>query len=278
MELPTGFRPYATVWTDERVASWRRTGEPEAVCVWTPRQLAVFLDSVAAERLYAMWWLLALRRLRRGEAAGLRWHNVGHLGEDVAAFRPGVEQLQHTEHVGVAVRAALRPVIGKHQLVPPALEHQPDVDLPGVRVAHWAPGPVSSASRSFGRARIALTTRTASAVAPKSITWHSIRTKPRTILNRSTTCARHSPFGAASAGGMYSFTASAAVRIFACEPATDSIASHTTAHGTASPQDSASNNTATAADSTPACRACRAPAAASLCPRCGPPGRLTYWP
>src|SRR5690606_24909618 len=31
---------------------------------------------VAQDRLYAMWWLIALRGLRRGEAAGLRWVDV----------------------------------------------------------------------------------------------------------------------------------------------------------------------------------------------------------
>ena len=31
---------------------------------------------VAGDRLYAMWWLIALRGLRRREAAGLRWVDV----------------------------------------------------------------------------------------------------------------------------------------------------------------------------------------------------------
>ncbi|MBV8996263.1 MAG: tyrosine-type recombinase/integrase [Pseudonocardiales bacterium] len=41
--------------------------------MWTAAQLAAFLDSVRQDRLYALWWLAALRRLRRGELAGLRW-------------------------------------------------------------------------------------------------------------------------------------------------------------------------------------------------------------
>jgi integrase len=44
--------------------------------VWSERQVALFLDFVTANRLYAMWWLIALRGLRRGEAAGLRWIDV----------------------------------------------------------------------------------------------------------------------------------------------------------------------------------------------------------
>ena len=44
--------------------------------VWTAQLLADFLKFVAEDRLYAMWWLIALRWLRRGEAAGLRWIDV----------------------------------------------------------------------------------------------------------------------------------------------------------------------------------------------------------
>jgi integrase len=38
--------------------------------------LAAFLDSVRPDRLYALWWLAALRGLRRGELAGLRWADL----------------------------------------------------------------------------------------------------------------------------------------------------------------------------------------------------------
>lgn len=61
---------------DQRVEQWRQTGQRFAVAVWTVRQLAAFLLHVADDRLYAMWWLIALRGLRRGEAAGLRWVDV----------------------------------------------------------------------------------------------------------------------------------------------------------------------------------------------------------
>jgi integrase len=75
-ELPTPRRPQAQVWTDPRVEAWRRTGQRFAVAVWTTKQLVAFLDFVTDDRLFAMWWLIALRGLRRGEAAGLRWVNV----------------------------------------------------------------------------------------------------------------------------------------------------------------------------------------------------------
>jgi len=44
--------------------------------VWTERQTAQFLDSIRWHRLYAAYHLTALRGLRRGEAAGLRWCDV----------------------------------------------------------------------------------------------------------------------------------------------------------------------------------------------------------
>jgi hypothetical protein len=39
--------------------------------VWTLRQLITFLTGVENDRLAALWWLIALRGLRRGEAAAL---------------------------------------------------------------------------------------------------------------------------------------------------------------------------------------------------------------
>ncbi|HEY3505170.1 MAG TPA: site-specific integrase [Actinocatenispora sp.] len=64
------------VWTDELVAEWNATGQRPVVAVWTLPQLRKFLDQVRDDRLFALWWLLALRGLRRAEAAGLRWVDV----------------------------------------------------------------------------------------------------------------------------------------------------------------------------------------------------------
>jgi len=64
------------VWTPYRVGQWRRSGERPPVAVWTERQTAQFLDSIRWHRLYAAYHLIALRGLRRGEAAGLRWCDV----------------------------------------------------------------------------------------------------------------------------------------------------------------------------------------------------------
>jgi len=92
-------RPRAQVWTDAQVieweaerelrradalrrsrgrpipefAIWHDTGSrPSAVMVWRPDQIGRFLDHAADHRLYALFHLVALRGLRRGEACGVR--------------------------------------------------------------------------------------------------------------------------------------------------------------------------------------------------------------
>jgi integrase len=75
-ELPRARRPRAVVWSEHRVEQWRRTGERPAVAVWTAAQTAQFLASIEGHRLYAVFHLIALRGLRRGEAAGLRWCDI----------------------------------------------------------------------------------------------------------------------------------------------------------------------------------------------------------
>jgi len=75
-ELPRARRARAVVWTPERVEHWRATGERPGVAVWTAAQTACFLTASASHRLYALYHLIALRGLRRGEAAGLRWCDI----------------------------------------------------------------------------------------------------------------------------------------------------------------------------------------------------------
>ncbi|MEU5002624.1 tyrosine-type recombinase/integrase [Streptomyces sp. NPDC021622] len=75
--LPKYEKPRAQVWTEERVARWRATGEkPSAVMVWTPELTGQFLDAATDHRLYIMWHLLVFRGPRRGETAGLTWSEV----------------------------------------------------------------------------------------------------------------------------------------------------------------------------------------------------------
>ncbi|GLW98803.1 site-specific integrase [Microtetraspora sp. NBRC 16547] len=102
LEMPPRARPKALVWTDERVKQWRtdfrdyftaekqRRGgrrvdpidayvsspRPSSVMVWTPAQTRLFLEEAAQHRLFAMYRLITVRGLRRGEACGLRWKDV----------------------------------------------------------------------------------------------------------------------------------------------------------------------------------------------------------
>jgi integrase len=75
-EMPAPRRPRPVVWTAARVAEWQRTGIRPPVAVWTPVQTAQFLNAIGGHRLYGAYHLIALRGLRRGEAAGLRWCDI----------------------------------------------------------------------------------------------------------------------------------------------------------------------------------------------------------
>lgn len=76
VRLPRSKRQDVVVWTAERVQAWQTLGVRPRLAVWTVPQTAQFLDSVDWHRLYAAFHLMALRGLRRGEAAGLRWMDV----------------------------------------------------------------------------------------------------------------------------------------------------------------------------------------------------------
>ncbi len=77
VKLPAGKPPKALVWTEDRVARWRKTGEkPSPVMVWTAAQTAAFLARAARHPWYALYHLIAHTGLRRGEACGLRWADI----------------------------------------------------------------------------------------------------------------------------------------------------------------------------------------------------------
>lgn len=50
--------------------------ERSRATVWTPIQVATFLEAHAEHRLYALFHLIAVAGLRRGEGLGLRWEDV----------------------------------------------------------------------------------------------------------------------------------------------------------------------------------------------------------
>ncbi|WP_233617616.1 tyrosine-type recombinase/integrase [Actinomadura sp. WAC 06369] len=93
VELPVARRPRVVVWTAARVVHWQRTGERPPVAVWTAAQTAEFLHAIREHRLYAAFHLIALRGLRRGEAAGLRWCDVD-LDQRVAVISQQIQQHQ----------------------------------------------------------------------------------------------------------------------------------------------------------------------------------------
>ncbi|MEU6760809.1 site-specific integrase [Streptomyces sp. NPDC046685] len=77
VELASGKRPKAQLWTEERVQRWRETDvKPSPVMVWTPAQVGTFLDAAEGDRLYAFFHLIAFRGLRRGEGVGQEWTDV----------------------------------------------------------------------------------------------------------------------------------------------------------------------------------------------------------
>jgi integrase len=73
--------------------------ERAATIVWTPAQVATFLDHVAQDRLYGLYHLVIVTGLRRGEVTGLRWKDLdldlGHL-----RVTQQIVQLGGTLHVG----------------------------------------------------------------------------------------------------------------------------------------------------------------------------------
>jgi integrase len=76
-ELPKAARPRPQVWTAALTERWQHEGWRPAVGVRTVGQTAEFLRQVRGHRLYALFHLVALRGLRRGEAAGLKWGDLG---------------------------------------------------------------------------------------------------------------------------------------------------------------------------------------------------------
>ena len=99
VELPPAPRPKAVVWTAARIEEWRRSGVRPAVAVWTAGQTAQFLHAIQQHRLYAAYHLIALRGLRRGETAGLRWCDVD-LDGGVATINQQLQQYDGRMVVG----------------------------------------------------------------------------------------------------------------------------------------------------------------------------------
>jgi integrase len=77
LTLRSAPRPKGLIWTEGRINEWRRTGRrPSPVMVWTPEQTARFLAHATSDPLYALYHVIALRGLRRGEAVALQWSSI----------------------------------------------------------------------------------------------------------------------------------------------------------------------------------------------------------
>ncbi|MBR7831396.1 site-specific integrase [Actinospica sp. MGRD01-02] len=75
--LKGGGRPKGLVWTNARVAAWRKTGEkPSPVMIWTVEQTLAFLRAARGHRFAIAYHLMVLTGMRRGETAGLHWRDV----------------------------------------------------------------------------------------------------------------------------------------------------------------------------------------------------------
>jgi integrase/predicted RNA-binding Zn-ribbon protein involved in translation (DUF1610 family) len=79
----------------------KASAEHAEQAVWNSEQLQGFLTSVAGDRLFALWRLLAMTGMRRGEALGLRWEDLD------------------MEQGSLSIRRALVPVNGVAQLSEP---------------------------------------------------------------------------------------------------------------------------------------------------------------
>ena len=100
VELASGKRPKALLWTDARVERWRATGtKPSPVMVWTPTHTGAFLDHAAPDPLYPIFHLIAYRGLRRGEALGLHWDDVD-LDRASLTIRWQITQIGYTTQLG----------------------------------------------------------------------------------------------------------------------------------------------------------------------------------
>jgi integrase len=87
LRLPRGARPLAVAWTREREKLWRATGAKPPVAVWEVDHVAEFLDAVQDDPLFPLWWLIALRGLRRGEAVAVRGSDLDERYHELSVQR-----------------------------------------------------------------------------------------------------------------------------------------------------------------------------------------------
>ncbi|MFG1606028.1 tyrosine recombinase XerC [Actinoplanes sp. NPDC049265] len=105
LKLPSGAKPRAVVWDDSYVKAWQNTGVRPRVAVWDLHHVGQFLSSVQNDRFFSLWWLVALRGLRRGEIAGLRWEDIDLAGGELTV-REQIVVVRGADWVGPPKSAA----------------------------------------------------------------------------------------------------------------------------------------------------------------------------
>ena len=77
IRLSGGKRPRGLVWTQPRVTAWRKNGtKPSPVMIWTIDQTIAFLHTTHRHPFAVAYHLMAFTGMRRGETAGLHWHDT----------------------------------------------------------------------------------------------------------------------------------------------------------------------------------------------------------
>jgi integrase len=112
------------------------TGERLSVAVWTAPLLAELLKFVAEDRLYAMWWLIAVCGFRMGEAAGLRWVDVD-LDERAVMIAQQQITFGHTTTVGPPKTAASRRTIALDSTVRLLRMHRRRKEQESLEAGDW---------------------------------------------------------------------------------------------------------------------------------------------
>ncbi|SEH02425.1 Site-specific recombinase XerD [Nonomuraea solani] len=150
VELAPAVRPKPVIWTEEKVTQWRkdhaghldrlkwaREGKrvdpiaayigavrPSPVMVWTPEQTSAFLAYARRDRLFALYRLIAVRGLRRGEGVGVRWPDVifekGRIGVHWQITQLGWDPIQGTPKTDasdreIAVDADTMAILKEHK-------------------------------------------------------------------------------------------------------------------------------------------------------------------
>jgi integrase len=124
VELPSGKRPKALLWTPERLRRWQHTGKkPSRVMVWTPAQVGHFLDHADGHPLYPLFHLIAHRGLRRGEACGLPWSETD-LASQTITITSALVQLGWKVEFGEPKSEASGRVVPLDNATTDALRHQ----------------------------------------------------------------------------------------------------------------------------------------------------------